>query len=265
MDDEFYSNTSDFFDDENLLERKIPLDDEFQQCMEQVRILQRKSEWDSSKEVLEDFLENHPLPLDDDYEYHYFSTPIEKTIFFELFEPKKKVRILKDNYYDIFIRYASVLRLFDDNSKAKSYLKLAHDLNPVSTLPLFILAKIFDDEYEADLVEKTLKNALAIAQDTYDLFQTYEELAKYFKTIHEDEISRLLFELNIHKSFESFDKEYVKNLFNRYDIPLGFNPKIVDIYHKNYVSAHFSGSDEYGAYYDYWEIAEINLFFEDDL
>ncbi|WP_407378362.1 hypothetical protein [Methanobrevibacter sp.] len=253
-----------FPDDDNLLKRKIPKDDEFQQCLEEVRQLERKRQWDSSKKLFEDFLEKHPLDLDNEYEYHYFSKPIEQTIFFELFEPEKEVIILKDNFYDIFMGYVSILRIFDEYSKAKSYLKLAHDLNPVRTSPLFVLAQIYDNEYEGKLVEKTLKDALAVAQDTYDLFETYGRLADYYEVIHEDEISQLLRQLRKKRSFEGFDKAYVENLFNRYGIQLGFNPKIIDIYHRNSVSAHFNGSDEYGAYYDYWELAEINLFFEDE-
>ncbi|MBE6511317.1 MAG: hypothetical protein J6B73_09430 [Methanobrevibacter sp.] len=264
MDDEFFRENYDFFDDENLLKRKISSEDEFQHCINHVRKLKRKRKWNSSKKVLEDFLESHPLSTDCDYEYHYFSKPIEKTIFLELFEPEKEIIILKDNFHDIFIDYASILLMFDEFSKAKSYLKFAHDLNPVNKSSLFMLANIFDNEYDGDLVEKTLKNVLNIAQDTYDLFQTYERLSKYYETIHEYEISNLLGELSKKKSFESFDKTYVKNLFNEYNIQLGFNPKIVKIFHENSVSAHFSGSDEYGAYYDYWELNEINLFFEED-
>lgn len=261
---EFQHENLDFPDDDNLLRRKIPKDDEFQQCLKKVRKLERKRQWDSSKKLFEDFLENHPLDLDNECEYHYFSNLIEKTIFFELFKPQKEVVILKENFYDIFMGYASILRTFDEYSKAKSYLKLAHDLNPVRTSPLFVLAQIYDYEYEGKLVEKTLKDALAIAHDVYDLFYTYERLAEFYKVIHEDEISQLLRQLAKRKSFEGFDKEYVESLFNRYSIQLGFNPKIVEIYHKNSVSVHFSGDDEYGSYYDYWELAEINLFFEEE-
>ena len=175
--------------------------------------LLRNGDSESAKQLIEKFLNDNPITFHKNTKYYYFDSFTDEVIFNSILnKDKTKITILKDDYPIVFNNYGRILMENDEYFKAKTYLKLANDLNPLNIQYKYNLIKVYDYETNYEMIEKTLKDALLTVHDINDLFGIYESLGYYYKQIKKCEISEILFNLNC-KSISKIDKTLLKEKF----------------------------------------------------
>lgn len=199
----------------------------------------RKGNYSLVKEKIENFLEKYPLENISEDNYFYFNNKFEENYFFIFFIHSKYAnfsqkgnvlknhKILKYDYPFIFATYGETLMKFDEFSKAKYFLELANKSNPFDIGILLRLVKIYCIELNKEKIEEIFNYALDVVYDEYYLFYIYEFLAEYYSKINQIEISELLSKIAEEESFNVADKDYIKNLFNKYNLNLGFNEELI--------------------------------------
>lgn len=223
----------------------------------------RNNDFKSLRCDLEEFLNEHWLNFDEGIEYYYFDSFTDEIIFDTLFKTNDNVKIIENNHPLIFSMYGSVLMNFNEYSKAKAYFKLANKINPLNIRYIIDMAKIYDVEGNGKAVKSSLDYALSVVHDEFDLFDIYEYYAMYFKQIGELDFSKILFSLKNKKSLNNYDSDYLINQFDKYNVSLGFETRILNVvqYASSLVSYDFDKS--YDLYYDYLDLYEFNqLIFE---
>ncbi|WP_048812485.1 hypothetical protein [Methanobrevibacter ruminantium] len=206
--------------------------------------LLRKENYSLVRKKIENFLEKYPLKISEE-NYFYFNNKFEENFYFIFFIHSKYVnvsqkedvlknyKILKYDYPFILAAYGETLIEFDEFSKAKYFLELANKISPFDIGILRQLLRIYCIELDREKIEEIFNYALDIVYDEYYLFYIYEFLSEYYLQINQIEIGNLLSQIAKEESFNVAEKHYIKDLFNKYDINLGFNEELIS--HMEYI------------------------------
>ena len=187
-------------------------------------------------------------------EYKYFNSYLDEIIYTTLLKPNDKFIIIDKDYPRVLNTYSSILLELDEYNRAKNYLKLAGNLNPLNIPIILNQVRICDYETNPQEIKRLLEKALKIVHDKDYLFMIYKSLADYYKQICEIEVSKELFKLG------NGNIDVDKNLLSSYNVQLGFNPEILSImlYASDLADKKGDFSESYLIYQDYYELKEFN-------
>jgi len=112
--------------------------------------------------------------------YHYFENAIEEVIHLVYYEPKKTVRNLPENFFDVYIMHGIILFELGRYEDAITPLKKAMKINPISTDVIFELAEVYKVKKDWDEYLRLTREAHKVSYTKKDLARFYRNFGYYF-------------------------------------------------------------------------------------
>ena len=144
-----------------------------------------EGEYKTALNKLDKFMESFPPMFEDDKvsEYHFFTSPLEETLFNEYIGAEKTVRYIPDNQplLDLYYIYGFLLLENQQYDKAEKYLKKAIKINPVSSRIILELCEIYKvHTYTYNKYFMYATDALKYAYYPQDIARCYRSLGYYY-------------------------------------------------------------------------------------
>lgn len=200
----------------------------------------------SINKIRELFLDNKPnevitevekffkkFPYYNDLDYFSFSNAIEKAIYEKYFGSLGNSIVLQEEFKlnEVFLFYGISLVKTGNLEDGEKYLKIANHVNPVSGDILFSLLDFYYSQEDFSEIVEISHKIFKYTYSSYILYETYHILANYYLAKGEFELYENLIEFYL---FFRFDKEPdslndIMLVLEMNDIPVGFNPDLIDI------------------------------------
>lgn len=142
-------------------------------------------EYKTALKKLDKFMEGFQPIFEDDKvsEYHFFTNPLEETLFNKYIGAKKIVRYIPDNnpLLDLYYIYGFLLLETNQFDKSEEYLKKALKINPVSSRIILELCEIYRvHTYNYNKYYMYATDALKYAYSPQDISRGYRSLGYYY-------------------------------------------------------------------------------------
>ena len=185
---------------------------------------------------LDRFMENFQEIFEDDKvsEYHFFTNPLEETLFNEYIGAKKTLRYIPDNkpLLDLYYIYGFLLLETQQYEKAEHYLKKAIKINPVSSRIILELCEIYKvHTYTFNKYVMHATDALKYAYYPQDVARCYRTLGYYYIEENQLETAFALFTYSMEFELSPMaysEISYIKSKDSEIDLSLSESMELIE-------------------------------------
>ena len=229
-----------------ISEQETPIIDILNEITPDIEI----GEYKNALDKLDKFMENFPEMFEDDNvsEYHFFTNPLEETVFNKYIGAKKVIRYIPDNnpLLDLYYIYGFLLLETNQHEKAEEYLKKAIKINPVSSRIILELCEVYKvHTYTYNKYYMCATDALTYAYLPQDIARSYRTLGYYYIEENQFETAFALFRYSMEYEMNPMaysEITYIQNknknidftleecveIIKEKNIQLGVNPFILE-------------------------------------
>ena len=134
---------------------------------------------------------------DDATEYRDFFSPIERSLYEEIYKPRKKVQECGERLADAYLCYGAILVEVQKYTEARLALEKALSYNPVSAAILFELADMYKIKGDNEEFLRLTKQCFECAYSSEMLSRCYNNLGLYYSEKDENTIAAALFYMSL--------------------------------------------------------------------
>ena len=212
-------------------------------------------DYDRAQKKLEDMLENSTQKEveDSEFMYHTFGNVVEHIIYLNFFHSKKENKLPEQKMSEIYLYLADIAGFNHDYEKAIEYLEESLKWNPVDSFVKLDYANMYRQLGNLERFRAELEKSWVYIYDSRDLAKFYRDMGWYYIERERYDIANALYSISLDfernelatkelkyiaekedRDYRLSTKDEINKLLVDYNIPRGFNPKIVKILEDNY-------------------------------
>ena len=198
--------------------------------LEEIIELLNSGEFEKVISKTDDFLDNNPQYKTIDY-YH-FANPLEELLFDEYIGDLQNVKTLNldEPLDEIYLIYSIVHSAVGKSNEAEKYLKIANQINPVSSPILMRLCEMYQQRHEEEKLKELTDDIFKYAYNVEHLTSNYFKFADYlYHTNQNMELYDHLFNFYIFLRTDEEQKPVSEDViyFKENNIQVGANPELL--------------------------------------
>ena len=229
--------------------------------LQEIYLMYEDNEYVKIIEMVSEFFKRNPEYKDCDC--YTFENELEKEIYARYIGDLSEIKVLDDGNLDkIFLAYALAYYNLNEYDLAEKYLKIANTINPVASVTLCHLCRLYSRRNDLVNLEKYAEDFFNYNFSEEDLFYTYSSVSKLYASDNHELDSHLFnFRLN-RESNEFLNEGLEKSLryINHAGIQIGYNPEIIDLAKKLSTKDDSEGSKLYEALF--FSLSNFNSFYK---
>ena len=212
-------------------------------------------DYDRAQKKLEDMLESSTQKEveDSQFLFHSFGSVVEHIIYLNFFHPKKENKLPEQKTSEIYLYLADIAGFTHDYDKAIELLEESLKWNPVDPFVKLDYANMYRQVGNLERFRSELEKTWVYVYDSRDLAKFYRDMGWYYIERERYDIANALYSISMDfernelavkelkyiaekedRDYRLSTKDEINKLLVDYNIPRGFNPKIVKILEDNY-------------------------------